>query len=277
MVEKIFENRVLLSYSNASLSEQFASKREKKLLKTLKYILGINLAISIISTIIVSYFLLSSYGKENLYKILILTSYIISLVCGVFYIITLTIKKFRVITVLYYISSALSPIFFFNLRFPISSDVTHLLTLYIVLVELTLRIIILLIFQQSFLENLVFTLPGMCFLWAVYIPVMPSNIVTFYKTNFAFMTIGYLMLNSLVYVIDRRLRVSYFYRFLANRNSLWLKNVFETMDGGLVCIKDNKIKYINSFMMDILCSAFKENYRLNMRKENNTKGILFLN
>jgi hypothetical protein len=272
MKNNIFENKILLTFVNKSLSENFSTKKAKKLSKFLKYILGINLIMSIISTIIVSKFLFSRFDSEVFNKAVIIMSYIICFINGVFFIISLFLKKHNVVVVFYYISYSLSPIYFFNLRVPITSEVTPLISLYIILLELCIKLIINLVFKQSFVENLMFTIPALCFLWAVYLPTIPSNIISFYKTNFAFLTAGYLLYNTLIYVIDRRFRISYYFRFFATKNSLWLKNVFETMDGGLISIKSNQIKYINSYLIDLLNTVYKDKHKFNFPStQNNPK------
>jgi hypothetical protein len=252
--KKIFKSCFFLSFENKSLESEFEKKKNKKFTKYVNLQLGIILLLTIAMVTIISIYMLNLYSTDIHYKLVIITSYICLFVITTSFVLSFLLHtKLRIIKILYYVSYTLISLVFSDFRFAVSRVLNlSIINWYAGIFELGLRLVATIIFLLSFLENMFINLTIIVLEWAIYSKTVPTEFKASWINNKIFLTIGFFLLTLLVYVIDRRLKVSCYYRFKANRNSLWLNGVLENMNGGFLSIKNSRISYINPFMIKIL-------------------------
>lgn len=67
--------------------------------------------------------------------------------------------------------------------------------------------------------------------------------------------------SSFCYVLERQLRISFYYSWTAEKKAKWLSNVLNNMNSGFVSLKCDKIAFINIFLLKYL-KIFKMNNKL---------------
>jgi hypothetical protein len=252
--KKIFKSCFFLSFENRTLESEFEKKKNKKFTKYLNLQLGIILLLTIAMVTVISIYMLNLYSTDTHYKLVIITSYIcLFFIATSFFLSFFLRSKIKILKILYYVSYTLISLIFSDFRFTVSRILNlPIMNWYVGIFELCLRLVETIIFLLSFVENMLINLTIIVLEWAIYSKTVPTEFKVSWINNKIFLTIGFFLLTLLVYVIDRRLKVSYYYRFKANRNSLWLNGVLENMNGGFLSIKNSRISYINPFMIKIL-------------------------
>jgi hypothetical protein len=262
--KKIFRSCFFLSFENKILELDFEKKKNKKFTKYVHLQLGILLLIAIALVTVISIYIFPLYSTLSHYKLIIISSYICLFLITCSFVVSIFFRrKINFMKLMYYISFTLISLIFLDFRFTMNRILNiSLINWYIAILELSYRLVITIIFMLSFIENLFINLTIVVLEWVIYTHTVPTEIKSSWITNHIFFSVAFGFFTVLGYVIDRRLRVSYYYRFQANRNSLWLKGVLENMNEGFLSMKNNHISYINPYLVKILDDILPKSQQL---------------
>jgi hypothetical protein len=153
---------------------------------------------------------------------------------------------------------------FVNFRYTIFrvAKINTVVFYFLVIIEITIRLIWVIVGLQSFLECLM--LNGFCvvFMWIVYPPVFPKEIFSDGMINYMVYSTALLVCIVFSYVLERQQKLAFYFHWVAEKKAAWLASVFENMNAGFISIRGDKITYINSFLL-------KQFYKIKSSKEKN--------
>lgn len=75
-------------------------------------------------------------------------------------------------------------------------------------------------------------------------------------------------ISSFCFVLERQLRISFYYSWEAEKKAKWLSNVLNNMNSGFVSLKCDKIAFINIFLLKYL-----KNFKLNNKLPTSKNGF----
>ena len=58
-----------------------------------------------------------------------------------------------------------------------------------------------------------------------------------------------IFVSTFCYILERQLRISFYYSWTAEKKAKWLSNVLNNLNSGFVSFKSDKIAFINIFML----------------------------
>lgn len=127
--------------------------------------------------------------------------------------------------------------------------------------ELNFRMMWATYYLLSFYELLLLNFLSLAAIFSIvpYISPFESNIkgLEDLKTYVFILT----FVSSFCYVLERQLRISFYYSWTSEKKAKWLSNVLNNMNSGFVSFKCDKIAFINIFLLKYL-KIFKMNNKL---------------
>jgi hypothetical protein len=250
---KIFKSSIFLSFDNNNLESEFEAKKNRKFQKYALLQIGFYFLINIVLVTVNALFLTDLFSRATHYRLLLISSYLFLFITTISLALNFFVRRVNILKWSYYITLIVISLNFFNFRFTINRIVNYqVINWFSVLFELLYKTIQVTVLMISFKEKLLINLTIIILEWSIFFHSVPSEMKTSWILNHIFTSATYLLFSILIYFIDRRLRIAYYYSFKADMNSLWLKGVLENMNGGFLSVKNNRISYINPFLKLII-------------------------
>jgi hypothetical protein len=277
-MEDIFSSAFNLNFHSLNLEEEYNKTIEKKVKVYIRMITLIIFLASLGPTIEISFFF--EYYFKNNFKVVMFTSYFISLITINFLFLVLLNNKI-VIKIVNYVNYFILLFIFTNLRYPLINflKVDTIIFYVFTTTEIVLRLILALLGIYNFLEFSILNVLTICSTWLIYAPVAPNNTFTTNMLLLMAYSIAIIVVIIFSYFLEKYNKRAFYFYYLNKQKTEWLENVLENMKTGFVSIKGNKFSYINESsenMIDLL-NEKKENFDLNDPKSSESKyKIIFL-
>lgn len=267
MTEQIFESKLTLKYLKNEIEEKYRSDGDTKLMNSNKAIIFSILIASIADTILNSCFIDTNVLNE-MFQTVLITTYLTTCIMITFTFIAIFSKNIRLIRWIHYFTYFILVFIFVNFRYTIFrvAKINTVVFYFLVIIEITIRLIWVIIGLQSFLECLMLNGMSIVFMWALYPPVFPKEI--FYDGMINYMVYSTALLVCIVfsYVLERQQKLAFYFNWVAEKKAAWLASVFENMNAGFISIRGDTITYINSFLL-------KQFYKIKRNKEKNNNAL----
>jgi hypothetical protein len=251
---QIFSSNFTLFFKSKSFENDYLFKKFS--LKT-KYSIIVKLILFLVSlgsTVFVS---LNLFNFNNLNKTYLL--YLIVLYVAQFLVILLMIvdkfcsqnKKWLVIFNI--LANLIISVFLNSVRFVIiwklnSPSVNNIF----VIIEFFLKILINILTFTSFVENIISILFKFVLIWLIYAHFIITEMKEKWYLNNLLYVLGLLLYLMLSYIIDKEMKLSFYFKNESEKSFYRVKNILENMNSGFIIANNKKIKYINPFFKKFL-------------------------
>lgn len=272
--KNIFFNMFQFSFRNTETEKDYQKLREEKLRYYYKFLLGFLFFLSCFCSVFISFYL-ENYNKNNTLKFDIISSYLTTTLYLILIPIGWNSKNIKTMRWINYI------IYFFGIYFnrsfrhillsctTINDSVVHLAYF----LEINIRMIWALYYVHSFYENFLlnFLSIGTILLIVPFLSSYEDNIkaIVDIKT-YAFIL---LVVSCFCYVLERHLRISFYYKWMAEKKFKWLSNVLNNMNSGFVSLKGGNLAFINNFLQKYLKDVKSHSKLITNRNEILNKNL----
>jgi CheY-like chemotaxis protein len=252
MCHDIFKNKFLLTFRNKEIETKFSEHTGNLIQKYITWFTLFGLIISLIDTIYecINYEKLKKSPELKFIEISRIVSYTVSSIFLIELILCLIFKNKYLLfkKIILYINYLLLSFPFYNLREILFSQnlIDSNLFAMIRSLELLCRITMVLL-------ELVYT-PGNYILNLIFITIIciysqfingPLGI-----TSYASVII---VLTVISYFYTKQVKTNFFSNYIMNEQNCWYSNLLEHMNSGFLAFSDNKIKFINGNLKNLIC------------------------
>jgi hypothetical protein len=104
----------------------------------------------------------------------------------------------------------------------------------------------------SFVENIISILFKFVLIWLVYAHFIITEMKEKWYFNNLLYVLGLLLYLMLSYIIDKEIKLSFYFKNESDKSFYRVKNILDNMNGGFIIANNKKIKYMNPFFKKFL-------------------------
>lgn len=258
---EIFDSCFKLSFSQKDIESDYSRNKEKSVSSSLKIVSILIFILSCAASTSISFFY-ADYADLS-FKVLMVISYFITFCYLIFLSLLFCMRKnIRFYKFLNNFNYSVLVFVSINFRYPLIHylKVNNILFYALMTVETMFRLGFIVVNLITFLENFILNCITLFFIWVVYPPIGDP---TTELTNMLLLlacSMDVLLVILFGYFLERQRKMAFYYSFTANRKAQWLLNILDNLNNGFISIKNKKIAYINSYMLNKI-ENYKSNYK----------------
>ena len=248
----LFSSCFNLRLTDKDVDAEYHIEKDKILINCFKILLTIMVLLSYGTSLFLSFYV-SFWNSSMAFQGLLISTYFLTFLYTIFAILFVFNKKIRLIKWSYFIMFFSFFIIANSSRFTISRIINNpTIWVFHVILEFIARMVWLFSGMQSFMEVLIINFLSLIVFWAVYVPLVPSSLLSSVVFNGLIYTLMLLSVIGTSYFFERQKKMSFFYHKQADRKAVWLTTVFDKLKAGFLSIRGGKINYINPFLREKL-------------------------
>jgi hypothetical protein len=250
MVEQIFRSCINLKYKKSDIEEDFQKHKDGLIKDSIKLYTIILLICSFISSIVCSMYYTGFYQTMK-FKGSTFSAYSTSVVYIFLFLVSRYSKKPKHLRWLNYLNYFFSFFVHINFRYPLIHFQKLSLVLYYTMLsfEMMVRLLWITTGILGFVESMVWNAFTTVALWGIYAPIGKDDGIL---ENNMYLILGYSVLFfvhcAFAYFYEKKDRTSFYHSFFYERRMKWFNNTFENMNTGLLSLKGSNVTFVNNFL-----------------------------